>query len=224
MPGPSPKNERNVCAACGGVGWIRVSDRPCSAVRLCECQIPARIRHVLPALYHGASLIAVPDPTKSIVVKWLEAVHAAIRKGDDPSAGLLLMGPTGTGKTFVACAIVRSLIESSRSVVFQSAGDFFEDLRATFNRTDITERSVLSRLADPEFLVLDDLGAGSLSDHERRSTLTLLDRRLNNLRPTIVTTNFPLDWIASSMDDRIASRLSVFRKVAITGRDRRAAK
>ena len=62
------------------------------------------------------------------------------------------------------------------------------------------------------FLVLDDLGAGSLSDCERRYTLELIDTRLNKLRPTIVTSNWNLQEIAERMDDRIASRLADLRR------------
>jgi DNA replication protein DnaC len=80
---------------------------------------------------------------------------------------------------------------------------------------------VLTRLTDAEFLVLDDVGAGSLSDHERRSTLHLLDRRINHLRPTIITSNLTVDEIGRAMDERIASRLNSFTAVALTGRDRR---
>jgi DNA replication protein DnaC len=71
-------------------------------------------------------------------------------------------------------------------------------------------------------LVLDDLGAGSLSDHERRCTLELLDKRLDAMRPTVVTTNWTIEQIGKRMDERIASRLSGFVVMAFTGKDLRA--
>lgn len=71
------------------------------------------------------------------------------------------------------------------------------------------------------FLVLDDLGSGSLSDHERRNSLEILDQRLNHRLPTVVTTNLELEAIARLMDDRIASRLAAFTHVQLSGVDRR---
>lgn len=71
---------------------------------------------------------------------------------------------------------------------------------------------------------MDDLGAGSLSDHERRCTLELLDRRLDAMRPTVVTTNWTIEQIGERMDERIASRLGGFVVMAFTGGDQRVAR
>jgi DNA replication protein DnaC len=70
-------------------------------------------------------------------------------------------------------------------------------------------------------LALDDVGSGSLSDHERRFTLELLDRRTNALLPTVVTSNWSLQQISDLLDDRISSRLAAFTEVELQGRDRR---
>ncbi len=120
--------------------------------------------------------------------------------------------------------MVRALVErgGTRSrVTFKLASDFYADIRATFTNPGVTEITILNQFGDVEFLVLDDLGAGSLSDFERRSTLHVLDRRLNHLRPTIITSNLSLEQIAQGMDERIGSRLRGFTRIAMTGRDRR---
>jgi DNA replication protein DnaC len=168
---------------------------------------------VLPPLYQRAQLVDFDERLKGVAEQWLAR----------PANGLLLLGSAGAGKTYFAAAVARALIESGRTVIFRSAADYYLDLRATFNTfdPDTSEHAVLTRLGDVEFLVLDDVGAGSLSDHERRSTLHLLDRRINNLRPTIVTTNLTVEEIGRAMDERIASRLDGFTAIAMTGRDRR---
>ena len=86
---------------------------------------------------------------------------------------------------------------------------------------NLSEESVLEPLEQVRFLILDDLGAGSLSDHERRFTHDLLDRRINRNRRTVVTSNWTLEQIAERMDDRIASRLGSFTQLELRGRDRR---
>ena len=80
----------------------------------------------------------------------------------------------------------------------------------------------MQEYAEIPLLVLDDLGAGSLSDHERRCTLELLERRLNAMRPTVVTTNWTIEQIGKLMDERIASRLSAFAVISFIGKDLRA--
>jgi DNA replication protein DnaC len=205
------------CGVCDGTGWRPLSHEIQRSVMRCECRgdaRAARLKSALPPLYHNARLTDFGGPFKDTAEQWLR----------NPTFGLLVCGPIGSGKTHFAAAIVRALIESSNAVIFKSAADLYEELRAAFNSTDAeaTERVVMSRLTDAAFIVLDDVGAGSLSDHERRSTLHLLDRRLNCLRPTIVTTNLTLEEIGRLMDGRIASRLSGFTRIAVTGRDRRA--
>jgi DNA replication protein DnaC len=147
----------------------------------------------------------------------VQGVTAWFAKPDD---GLLLCGPAGTGKTHLAAAIVRARVEAGKPVAFRRAADLYQAIRDSYDQ-GFSEASVLSGYAEAPLLVLDDLGAGSLSDHERRFTLEVLDRRLNALRPTIVTTNWQLKDIRERMDERVASRLSSFTLLVFTGKDKR---
>jgi DNA replication protein DnaC len=138
------------------------------------------------------------------------------KRGD----GLLITGPAGTGKTHLAAAIVRMLMEQGHRAVFRRSAEFYAALRETYGG-GITERSVVRPLLEAPHLVFDDLGAGSLSDHERRFTLEVLDRRMNALLPTVLTTNWLLPEIAERIDDRVASRLAGFLNFQLSGPDRR---
>ena len=203
------------CEVCDGSGWYYIGSDKLRGVKRCECRIVSsdvKVRSILPPLLHEARLSDFAQPLLCAGRRWLE----------QPTNGLLLTGPTGTGKTWLGAAIVRALVERGKTVAFRCGADFYADLRATFNSSpDVTEHTVLSQFAEVEFLFFDDVGSGSLSDYERRSTLHVLDRRLNHLRPTIVTTNLSLEQVAQGMDERIASRLSGFTRIAMTGRDRR---
>jgi DNA replication protein DnaC len=142
----------------------------------------------------------------------------------NPSDGLFITGPCGTGKTHLVAGIVRQFIFKGVNIAFKRSADFHREVREMFRPdSPICEAALMSTLEKARFLVLDDLGAGSLSDCERRYTLELLDTRLNSMRPTIITSNWSLQEIAERMDERIASRLAGFAALELTGKDKRLA-
>ena len=193
------------CTLCND-GWS-MTDREAIP---CKCAIERKIQSRLPLHYLRAKLTDFPEEIARLVTNSLAA----------PVSGLLIMGPTGTGKTHLAAAICRDLMERGQEVRFVTCERYYSDLRESY-RDASSEDAVIGPLELGPLLVLDDLGAGSLSDHERRSTLALLTRRINANRPTIVTTNWPLQKIEQFMDDRIASRLAGFRKIELVGTDQR---
>jgi DNA replication protein DnaC len=178
----------------------------------CPCVRERIFRSVLPARYQNSSLEDFPEEFSRHVRNWI---------GQSPTPSLLLTGPTGTGKTHMAAAIVRLTLEAGRPVLFKRASDFYSAVRESFNQPNVSKEDVMREYGKCPMLVLDDLGSGSLSDHERRCTLELLDMRLDDLRPTVVTTNWTIEQIRERMDERIASRLSDFMVIALVGGDRR---
>lgn len=195
------------CSLCGGDGYTLNAQR--QAVP-CRCAIERKIRSLLPERYHEARLQDFRGPALDSVLSWVSC----------PGDGLFLTGSVGTGKTHLAAAITRHLFEGKASVAFQRCAEFYAAVREMYRREE-SEALLLSPLLTPRFLILDDLGAGSLSDSERRFTLEVLDRRANRLKPTVVTSNWSLQEIAEKLDDRVASRLSGFTRLELSGQDRR---
>lgn len=178
----------------------------------CECTIQRRVESRIPPRYRNASLIDFPEKLRNDVIAWLAK----------PTDGLLIFGNVGGGKTHLCAAMVRSqLLIRQDSVRFERCAEFYGRLRESY-RANTPEEDAWENLPKVKFLYLDDLGSGSLSDHERRATLDLLDRRLNAMRATIINTNWTLKEISEKMDERIASRLQSFTLLRLTGEDRRA--
>jgi len=176
----------------------------------CYCLLERRVQKQLPPLYRRATLQDLSEPLQQNVLRWL-------RK---PQRGLLISGPAGTGKTHMAATIVRESIKRAQNAVFQRAAELYAALRGCYAGAQF-ESQVLVPLVKASLLTLDDLGAGSLSDHERRYALEILDCRANGEMPTVVTTNWSLPQISERIDDRIASRLAAFTYLQMTGADRR---
>jgi DNA replication protein DnaC len=192
------------CPICQGTGFKSINNQASP----CECTIERRIAASLPARYRKANLKDFRDDISAFAKQWTT----------NPGNGLLIVGMPGTGKTHLAAAILRFLAEARTQVTFLRSAQFFCHIRDTYRR-DISEETVLQPLTEIKFLLLDDLGGGSLTDHERRFTLELIDRRLNDNLPTVVTTNWNLGRISQTMDDRIASRLSGFLSLKLSGDD-----
>jgi DNA replication protein DnaC len=133
-----------------------------------------------------------------------------------PTNSLYIFGPVGVGKTYCAATIANELLRARNGVRFQTVSGLLLELRDTFKPEAIrSELDVLSLLFRITYLVLDELGDLGLERDRRASDfalsrmLTLLDRRWQEGKPTIMTSNLSLaqlvDW--SGGDERIASRI-----------------
>lgn len=196
------------CNRCKGMGWISSGD---TATR-CPCFQERKIRAMLPARYHNSRVEDFCEEVRQHTRDWMAQL---------PKHSLLLTGSTGTGKTYMAAAITRSLIENGEVVLFKRACEYYSAVQKSFNQPNISKDHVMQEYGECPMLVLDDLGSGSLSDHERRCTLELLDVRLDSLRPMIVTTNWTIAQVGERIDQRIASRLREFKVLKFVGDDQR---
>jgi DNA replication protein DnaC len=151
-----------------------------------------------------------------------------------PSVSLYIFGSVGVGKTHCAATIANELLEASNSVSFQTVSSLLLELRDTFRPESLrSELDLLSPLFEVSYLVLDELGDLSL-ERERRASefavsriLTVLDRRWQEGRPTIMTSNLSLAQLVkwTGGDERIGSRIRGMcgeeNIVELSGRDLR---
>ncbi|HYI82655.1 MAG TPA: IS21-like element helper ATPase IstB [Acetobacteraceae bacterium] len=127
----------------------------------------------------------------------------------DRHQGLLLTGPTGVGKTWLACALGHKACRDNRSVLYQRLPRLLEALGLA--RGDGRYARVLKSLARVQLLVLDDWGLTPLTPEQRRDLLEIVDDR-HGRAATIVTSQLPVpswhEWIADpTLGDAILDRL-----------------
>ena len=120
--------------------------------------------------------------------------------------GILFTGPVGSGKTFLAASIANELIEAKLRVLFLVVPDLLDELRATY-KSEINEMDLLDTARSIPFLILDDLGAHNYTDWTRNRLYSIINYRMNELLPTIITSNLSLDEMEDYIGLRTTSRI-----------------
>jgi DNA replication protein DnaC len=104
---------------------------------------------------------------------------------------LLITGPTGTGKSWLACALGNSACRQGHTVRYVRVPRLLgEDL--ILARADGSYAKLMQTLARTDLLILDDWGLAPLGDRERRDLLELVEDRVGR-RATLVTSQLPVD-------------------------------
>jgi DNA replication protein DnaC len=105
--------------------------------------------------------------------------------------GLLLMGPSGVGKTHLAVASLKELIRRGHAGLFCDYRELLKEIQASYNpASESTEMGILEPVRTAEVLVMDDLGASKPSAWVLDIIGLVLNARYNERRVTILTTNY----------------------------------
>jgi DNA replication protein DnaC len=120
----------------------------------------------------------------------------------DQHQNLLVVGATGVGKTYLACALANSAIRRGHNALYVRAPRLFEDLANA--RVDGRFPRLMASFARTEVLIIDDLFLRPLEVHQAADLLEVIEDRYQ-LRSTIITAQLPIsDWHAAIGDATIA--------------------
>ncbi|HLK47455.1 MAG TPA: ATP-binding protein [Bryobacteraceae bacterium] len=201
-----------VCPKCGGSGWIIIERAEVSGAEPCECRAEGRAarleeRAQIPSLYRNASF-----ENFNITSQDLRAAVLAVKKyaDDFPNEtrpGLLLIGEPGTGKTHLALAALRRIIEKGFECLFCDYQNLLDRIRSGYDAaSNSADREAYRVALDAEVLLLDDLGAHRITDWVLDTVTSIVTYRCNNRKPLIATTNLPEFSRTKSDDGRVDYR------------------
>lgn len=223
------------CKECNGVNCRKVRDgeryqrHSINGVEVeqVECEVGQRLRLeeerdrrkmcLIPAKYHDATFkdyeLNDDNARAGKMAAWFVATY--------PARWLYFYGECGTGKTFLASIIAQEFLRRKKRVVFGDVPSLLEAIKRTFKGGG---EDLLERYCNCDLLILDDLGAGQVTEWSVGVLYQIINDRYNEGKRVIVTSNFDLDKLERRLkgaDDfsatRIISRLSEMCEVGFLG-------
>jgi len=115
---------------------------------------------------------------------------------------IFILGPTGVGKSYLACALAHKACRDGHTVFYSRASSLFRELAIA--RADGSLRNLLARLSRVEVLVVDDWAMAPLQESERRDFWEICEERYQT-RSTILTSQLPVSrWHEQIGDPTLA--------------------
>lgn len=194
-----------VCPLCDGTGWRVVERNGLSGATRCSCSEKARSENLrrtsnIPPNYEQSSLETFLIPQENPIAraglgKVLMQVKSFVREFPTPDRpGLLLVGDTGTGKTHLAVAALRAIMERGHEGLFFDFQNLLDRIRSGYDAASGTsDREAYRNAMDAEVLLLDDLGSHRVTEWVEDTVTSIITYRCNHRKPLIATTNLDVE-------------------------------
>jgi DNA replication protein DnaC len=131
------------------------------------------------------------------------------------SAGLIMMGHKGTGKTMLACGVLNEVLQKGYTALFTEVTKIDRAFKDTWRKdTPISETELLAKLTNYDVMVIDEVGVQRATLEELLRITELVNDRYKACKPTIFIGNMDLDELKALVGERAIDRLGeVGRKI-----------
>ena len=226
---PGFLDETPICPTCSGLGFVGSTMCDCLA-ELCRQEQKKELTFLSAGResfdqfrldYYSDK----PDPRlgfspRSVMEKTYQDCRRYAFGFHAKAGNLLFSGNTGLGKTFLSACIARTVADQGYSVVYESAGHLFSALEKSRFEANEENRRAAAKYTDCDLLIVDDLGTELPGQFVTAALYSLINDRLLENRPTIISTNLNVEELARRYNPQIASRLrGSYKRVAFVGDD-----
>jgi|SRR5215468_6542176 len=146
----------------------------------------------IPLRFKGKTLenFEVEAVAQQIVIDQAQGYVSEFDKNLRIGKSLIFVGPVGTGKTHVACGILRALAMAGHSGRYATVGGLIRNVRSAWRKSSPqSEEEIRDLYISPRLTVVDEIGMQFGSEAEKVQMFDLLNERYNQLRPTILISN-----------------------------------
>ncbi len=227
---PDELGETEFCSECGGRGYNGAVMCSCLS-ELCRQEQKKELSSLLGTGKESFDKFrldvypAQPDPVLGIAPRDLmtntlrRAQHYAKTFSLD-SGSILMLGATGLGKTFLSACIARAVADRGFSVVYETAGRVFSDFEDEKFGRAADDAALTRKYLSCDLLILDDLGTEMTTQFTVSALYQLVNTRLLEGKPTIISSNLPDSAIEARYSPQIASRLlGMYELYQFSGKD-----
>jgi DNA replication protein DnaC len=191
----------NDCPICGGTGYAIERREGLEIAVRCSCRRDSRSEVVLAAA-------RIPPRYQHCTIEGFEVWSADVGSRNLQSMakrrtrefadcyprvekGLLYMGSVGTGKTHLAVAALKEMIATKGAQgLYANFLELVQQLQMSFDGGGASREEILGPVTDADLLVLDELGAGRLTEWTRDLLYYVINSRYMARKVTIFTTNY----------------------------------
>ena len=118
---------------------------------------------------------------------------------------IIITGPTGVGKTYLACALANRVCRKGYSSLYKRSPRLFQEI--SIARADGSYPKLMNKLAKAKVLIIDDFCIAPMKEAERRDLLEVIEDR-QGLCSTILSTQIPMkNWFEAIGDPTLADAI-----------------
>jgi len=144
-------------------------------------------------------------PAQKNILKGIKNYLQALIKST--SASLILCGKPGTAKTHIGCALVMGVVNACKSAQIVTTANLMRQVKATYSRdSEETEEMVFAEYGGLDLLVIDEVGVQFGTETEKLIFYEIIDRRYNNMLPTVLISNLTADELCTFIGERAFDR------------------